>query len=61
MQVLKKRFGRKTNKEMLAECIWSAKRDTTFYKSSKPVFVNNIPSCKRLNTLLKELKLIFKQ
>jgi len=26
MQVLEKRFGRNANKEMLAECIWSAKK-----------------------------------
>ena len=34
MQVLK---GRNANKKILAECIWSVKRDTTFYKSSKTV------------------------
>ena len=42
MQVPEKRFGHNANKEMLAECISSVKRDTTFYKSSKTVFVNNM-------------------
>jgi len=42
MQVLEKRFGRNANKEMLAEYIWSVKRDTKCYKSSRTVFGNNM-------------------
>jgi hypothetical protein len=38
MQVIEKRFGHCLNKEMLAECIWSLKRDTNFFKCSRTVF-----------------------
>ena len=38
MEVIEKRFKKCLNKEMLAECIWSLKRDTTFYKSTRNLY-----------------------
>jgi len=38
MQVIEKRFKQCLNKEMLAECIWSLKRSTTLFKSSRNVY-----------------------
>ena len=38
MQVIEKRFKQCLNKEMLAECIWSLKRATNFYKSTRNVY-----------------------